>query len=220
MRRLLLLRPEPGLSASAERARGQGLEVIAAPLFRVEPVAWAVPDPASYDALLFTSANAVRHGGVGLGALTHLPVHAVGAATAEAARAAGFTVVSVGEGGVEALLSSLPAALKLLHLAGQDRHDVAGHHRIDVRTVYRSVAIASPALPPLDGLVIAVHSPRAGARLAKIAGPHPAAAIAAISAAAGVACGPGWGSVDVAAAPDDASLLALAARLCQISSPQ
>ena len=220
MRKLLLLRPEPGLSASAERARGQGLEVIAAPLFRVEPVAWAVPDLSAYDALLFTSANAVLNGGDGLGLLVHLPVHAVGAATAEAARAAGFTVASVGEGGVEALLNSLPAELKLLHLAGHHRHAVAAHHRIDVRTVYRSVAIADAALPPLDGLVIAVHSPRAGARLAEIAGPRSTAVIAAISTAAAAACGPGWGSVDVAAAPDDASLLALAARLCQISSPQ
>ena len=38
MRKLLLLRPEPGLSASAERARSMGLDAIACPLFRVEPV--------------------------------------------------------------------------------------------------------------------------------------------------------------------------------------
>ena len=34
MRQLLLVRPEPGLSASAERARQAGLDVIARPLFR------------------------------------------------------------------------------------------------------------------------------------------------------------------------------------------
>ncbi len=45
MRKLLLLRPEPGLSASAERARALGLEVIACPLFRVEPVEWQAPIP-------------------------------------------------------------------------------------------------------------------------------------------------------------------------------
>ena len=66
MRKLLLLRPEPGLSASAERARALGLEVIACPLFAIEPVEWEAPDPADYDALLLTSANAVRHGGHGL----------------------------------------------------------------------------------------------------------------------------------------------------------
>ena len=220
MRTLLLLRPEPGLSASAERARSLGLDVITAPLFGVEPVVWRLPTPANYDALLLTSANAIRHGGDGLGQLKHLPVHAVGSATAEAARKAGFTIASVGEAGVAALLDTLPADLALLHLAGQDRHDVATDRRIDVRIVYRSVAIAESRLPPFDGLVIAVHSPRAGARLVEFAGARPAAAIAAISAAAAAACGPGWLSVDIAAAPDDASLLALAARLCQNSSPQ
>ena len=219
MRRLLLLRPEPGLGASVARARDLGIEFIAAPLFRVEPVAWALPDPARYDALLLTSANAVRHGGDGLAQLTHLPVHAVGSATAEAARAAGFTIASVGEAGVAALLATLPIDLALLHLAGEDRHDIASDHAIEVRTVYRAAAIANPALPALDDLVIAVHSPRAGARLAEVAGPNPAAAIAAISAAAAAACGPGWQSIDIATAPDDARLLALAARLCQNSSP-
>ena len=220
MRKLLLLRPEPGLRASAERARSLGLDVITAPLFRVEPVAWQLPVRANYDTLLLTSANAIRHGGDGLAEFKHLPVHAVGSATAEAARKAGFTIASVGEAGVATLLDTLPADLALLHLAGQDRHDVATDRRIDVRIVYRSAAIADPALPPLDGLVIAVHSPRAGARLAAVAGARPAAAIAAISAAAAAACGPGWLSVDIAAAPDDASLLALAARLCQNSSSQ
>ena len=86
MRTLLLLRPEPGLSASAERARSLGLDVITAPLFGVEPVVWQLPTPATYDALLLTSANAIRHGGDGLAQLKHLPVHAVGSATAEAAR--------------------------------------------------------------------------------------------------------------------------------------
>lgn len=220
MRLLVLLRPEPGLTASAERARRLGLNVIAAPLFEVQPVAWALPRHGRHDALLLTSANAVRHGGAALETLKHLPAHAVGAATAAAARNAGFAIASVGDAGVEALLDSLPPDVRLLQLAGQDRHDLATSHLIDVRTVYRSVALADPVLPPLDEAVIAVHSPRAGARLAGLAVPNPTAAIAAISVAAAEACGPGWGSVDVAATPDDASLLALAARLCQNSAPK
>lgn len=218
MKKLLLLRPEPGLSASAERARALGLDVIAAPLFRVEPVEWPAPDPTAYDALLLTSANALRHGGVKLGELARLPVHAVGAATADAARDAGFTVASVGEGGVDELLTRLPTGLNLLHLAGHDRHPAAGCHRIQVRTVYRSIEIADPGLPSLAGLVVAVHSARAGERLADRAQSRDLAAIAAISAEAARACGDGWGSIEVARKPDDASLLALAARLCQISS--
>ena len=220
MRRLLLLRPEPGLSASAERAKALGMDVLGVPLFRVESTQWQAPDPAGYDALLLTSANAVRHGGPELGALNGLPVHAVGDATATAARDAGFTVASVGEAGVAELLARLPGRQRLLHLAGEDRREVARDHAVDVRMVYRSTAIDQPALPPLESLVIAVHSPRAGARLAELAERRDCTAIAAISAEAAHACGDGWASLEAADAPDDASLLALAARLCQISSPK
>lgn len=121
MRKLLLLRPEPGLSASVTRARALGLDVIACPLFRVGPVEWALPDSARFDGLLLTSANALRNGGPGLRQLVGLPVHAVGPATAEAARAAGFEVDSVGTTNVADLLNQLPANLRLLHLAGEDR---------------------------------------------------------------------------------------------------
>ena len=97
---------------------------------------------------------------------------------------------------------------------------MARDHAVDVRMVYRSTAIDQPALPPLESLVIAVHSPRAGARLAELAERRDCTAIAAISAEAAHACGDGWASLEAADAPDDASLLALAARLCQISSPK
>jgi len=220
MRRLLLLRPEPGLAASAARARAMGLEVIACPLFRVEPVAWDVPDPDDYDALLLTSANAVRHGGGELDALKSLPVHAVGEATADAAADAGFRVESVGEGGIESLLANLPESLRLLHLSGEHRREPPAAQRIDTRIVYRSVELDEPGLPPLSGLVAAVHSPRAGARLTQLAGPCDRTAIAAISAAAAQACGLGWERIGVAQRPDDRSLLALAATLCQTSPPR
>ena len=219
MRKLLLLRPEPGLSVSAERARALGLDVITCPLFRVEPVEWAAPDPADYDALLLTSANAVRHGGKSLAALQALPVHAVGAATAAAAQDAGFQVETIGSGNAAEVLATLPASLRLLHLAGGDRAALANDHQIDVRIVYRSVPIETPALPPLDGSVAAVHSPRAGARLAEVADSRRGTAIAAISAAAGEACGNGWERVAVAERPDGSSLLALAAMLCHTSPP-
>ncbi|HXG80622.1 MAG TPA: uroporphyrinogen-III synthase, partial [Sphingomicrobium sp.] len=143
MRKLLLMRPEPGLSASAERARAMGLEVVCRPLFDVEPVAWEAPDPADFDALLLTSANAVRHGGLQLDRLKGLPIHAVGEATATAAREAGFRVESVGPGGVAGLLAQLPASRRLLHLAGEDHCDIQDD-RIERRIVYRSHQIADP----------------------------------------------------------------------------
>jgi len=218
MRRLLLLRPEPGLSASAQRARAMGLEVVTCPLFRVEPVTWEAPDPAAYDGLLLTSANAVRQGGPQLATLKHLPVHAVGQATAEAADAAGFAIATVGSDNVAELLGRLPRHMRLLHLAGEDHGDMLDRE-IDRRIVYRSAPIERPGLPPLDGLVAAIHSPRAGARLAELAVDRAGTSIAAISNAAATAAGQGWERVEAAERPDDSSLLALAAMLCHTSPP-
>jgi uroporphyrinogen-III synthase len=219
MRKLLLLRPEPGLSASAERAQALGLEVIAFPLFRVEPVAWQAPDPAEFDALLLTSANAVRLGGSELAKLRDLPVTAVGEATAAAARDAGFRVETIGSGNAVDLLAGLPRSLKLLHVAGEDHRNI-GDRPIERRIAYQAEAIGDPGLPSLEGLVAAVHSPRAGKRLAELATVRSETAIAAISKAAAEACGGGWERVNVADQPNDKCLLALAARLCHTSYPQ
>lgn len=211
MRRLIVLRPEPGAGASVAAARAMGLEALAMPLFAVRPLPWTAPDPATFDALLMTSANAARHGGAELGKLRALPVHAVGEATAAAARAAGLTVAGVGSGGLGGL--ELPAGERLLHLAGRD-HRPAGAAR--TIAVYESVPLPAPGnLAELSGSVVAVHSPRAGRRLAELVAERGAIAIAAISPAAAAACGPGWQSVEAADSPDDASLLALAARLCE-----
>ena len=220
MRKLLLLRPEPGLQASVEHAASLDLDTIACPLFTVEPIAWDAPDPAEHDALLLTSANAVRHAGPGLDGLKRLPVHAVGQATAAAARDAGLDVVGVGWAGVAELLAALPPSARLLHLAGQHRRPAESGHSIDVRTVYRAVPIADPALPSLDGLVVAVHSPRAGARLAELSPRREQASVAAISENAAQACGEGWERMQTAVRPDDESLLALAAMLCHTSPPE
>ena len=216
MRSLLLLRPEPGLTASADRARALGLDVLCCPLFRVEPLGWDVPEPTHYDALLLTSANAVRHAGPMLARLASLPVHAVGQTTSAAAKDAGLRVETIGSENVSDLLADLPPSLRLLHLAGED-HRPDGDARIDRRITYRSMTIADPGLPPLDGLVVAVHSPRAGVRLSELAGQARTAQIAAISDAAAAACGNGWAGMAVAAEPNDKSLLALAASLCHKS---
>ena len=220
MRQLLLVRPEPGLSASAERARQAGLDVICCPLFRIDPLEWELPDPNGYDGLLLTSANALRYGGSKLGDLKSLPVHAVGAATADAARAAGLEVATVGESDLTDLLTKLPVEKRLLHLAGDDHRQAATRHRIDRRIIYRSAPIEQPGLPPIDGLVVAVHSPRAGARLAELEDQRARTAIAAISVAAANATGGGWERVEIAERPNDSSLLALAASLCHTSPPR
>lgn len=219
MRGLLLLRPEPGLSESAARAAGLGLDVIAKPLFRIEPVAWKAPDPTKYDALLLTSANAVRQAGPTLAGFRELPAYAIGTATAEAAETAGLQLAAVGRNDIEALLAEIPGSPRLLHLAGEHRREPVTAHSIDRVTVYRSAIIDDPDLPPLGGLIAAVHSPRAAARLAELATSRDCTAIAAISSAAADACGPGWERIEVASRPDDMSLLAVAAMLCHTSTP-
>ncbi len=215
MRRLVILRPEPGASATAERARAIGLEPVAMPLFKVEPVAWEAPDAGSFDALLLTSANAVRHGSDGLQKLRQLPVYAVGEATAAAAREAGFDIASTGDAGVERLLGSIGSDVRLLHLCGEHRTETDAKQAITTIPVYRAAELPLPDdFRRIEGQVVAVHSPRAGKRLAELGMDRSTVRIAAISPAAATAAGPGWERCEAADAPNEEALLALAARLC------
>ncbi|CAA9501352.1 MAG: Uroporphyrinogen-III synthase [uncultured Sphingomonas sp.] len=217
-----MLRPEPGASATLARARALALEAFAVPLFAVEPLAWTAPDPSAFDGLLLTSGNAIRHAGPELRKLHGLPVHAVGAATAEAAAAAGLTVATVGTGGIEKLLGRLPPGLHLLHLCGEHRRSAeAWGGRVTPVPVYRSAAIASPPdLHRLEDAVALVHSPRAGRRLAQLVRRREQIAVAAISAVAGEACGGGWQEIGVAEQPTDDAVLSLAASLCKRADPE
>src|SRR5690242_7115730 len=112
MRRLLVLRPEPGASVTEQRAGELGLDAFAVPLFQIDPVAWTAPDAGQFDGLLLTSANAVRHAGEQIKGLASLPVYAVGEATAAAAHEAGFEIALVGAGGVDRLLAVAPPGLR------------------------------------------------------------------------------------------------------------
>ena len=216
----MILRPEPGASATVESAKAMGLDAVALPLFAIAPVAWEAPEASSFDGLLLTSANAVRQAGDKLQALRGLRVYAVGEATAEAAREAGFDIAATGGAGVERLLGSIVGELKLLHLCGEHRTALDAQQAITAVPVYRSAE-----LPPSDGLAevsgqtVAVHSPRAGQRLAALFDEAERATvrIAAISEAAAAATGGGWEACEAAESPDDRALLALAARLCDYS---
>lgn len=217
MRRLVILRPEPGAAASLRRARAMGLEAASVPLFRVEPVAWQAPEAAGFDGLLLTSANAVLHGGEGIAAYRGLKTYAVGEATAEAARAAGFDIAGTGDSGVERLLASIEPGLRLLHLAGEDRRCAGGARQaITAVSVYRAIEIAAPeGLAQIEGQVAALHSPRAGERLAGLVDNKANVRLACISEAAAAAAGDGWELKQAAPSANDDALLALAARLCE-----
>jgi len=218
MRRVVVLRPEPGASETMARAQALGLDAVSIPLFAVEPVAWDVPSAADFDGLLLTSANAIRHGGEQLAQLRGLKVYAVGKATADAARAAGFDVVATGDSGVERLLDSIELDLTLLHPGGEQRTDVSGD--ITPLVVYRATPIEHPDISGIQGSVILVHSPRVGRRLAELVKDRGASAIVAISEAAAQSVGAGWERIENADEPTDEALLALAARLCNKPPPE
>jgi uroporphyrinogen-III synthase len=215
---LLVLRPQPGNAATVAAARAAGLEAIAAPLFEIRPLAWTLPDQTP-DAVLMTSANAVRHGGANLAALIDLPVYAVGAGTAEVARDAGFGRIVTGDGGVDAVLALArrDGIASLLHLVGRDyRPPATLDIAIERRVAYAAEAvetlpdIARDALPEAIALL---HSPRAATLFVSFVDPA-AITIAAISPATLTAAGGGWRASQVAEQPTDASLLAVAAKLC------
>jgi uroporphyrinogen-III synthase len=221
MRRLLVLRPEPGASVTAERARALGFTAVTAPLFEIEPLEWDAPEAGLFDGLLLTSANAVRHSGERLHELRGLPVYAVGEGTAEAAREAGFDIAATGDDGVDRLLGSIDQHLKLLHLCGEDRRDpVEARQQIGNVPVYRARTLDSRDLRAAKDTVALIHSPRAGRRFAELVHDRASTIIAAISPAAAEAVGSGWATVESATEPNDEALLALAARLCDKPAPK
>lgn len=215
MRRLLVVRPEPGATATLEKARAKGLDAAAVPLFEVHALDWEAPEPSNFDAILLTSANAVRQAGEKLKKYRGLQAYAVGEATADAAREAGFGIASVGKAGVDRLLGSINPEMKLLHPCGEDRRSPDDpKQRITTVPVYRAAALPDPELGDLSGVVVLAHSPRAAARLAELVKDRSNTCVAAISDAAAEALGRGWARVEVADEPTDDALLALAARLC------
>lgn len=221
---LIVLRPEPGASRTAAAAIALGLNPRKIPLFAVSALPWSVPAAGAFDALLLTSANAVRHAGPGLAALAHLPCHAVGEATAAAARAAGLNPLAVGTGGAQPLVDACIAAgaRSLLWLAGTERSALAAAApaRITAVAVYTTAPIADPpgwADAAAHPAVVLLHSARAAQQAAALAGDNRNHLIAlAISAAVARAAGPGWAHCAVAAAPTDRDMLAMARQLCQM----
>lgn len=214
MKSYAVLRPEPGNSATAARLRALGHRVVQLPLFEVAPLGWSPPDPAGFDALLLTSANAVRHAGPGLAELEALPVLAVGAATAAAARAAGLTVAITGTADAAALIGAAQGHARLLHLSGQET-TVSGDERVaQAIPVYASNprTVTATELQTLAGTTALLHSARAAQLLGDLvdaAGIDRATiALAALSPAVAAAAGDGWARIAIAAAPTDSALIA------------
>jgi len=162
--RLLLTRPEPDATRSAAALRQRGHTVVVAPLMRMEPLRAELSG--TFAAVLITSANAARAitAHARAGELRALPLFAVGARSADAAREAGFANVTSADGALADLVrlvaTTTRGGARLLHLAGEDRAgDLAGdlgRHGIMVETavIYRAAAV--DALP--QEIVAAVKS--------------------------------------------------------------
>jgi uroporphyrinogen-III synthase len=150
---VLITRPEPGASETAARVAALGYRPVVAPLLEISPLHTTLPPSAHVQAILATSSNAIP-------ALPashrHLPLYAVGEATAERARGAGFVHVS-SAGGDSSTLASLVARScdrngpPLLFACGRDQGQaLAGELRARGFGVVRRVvyATASPNVLP------------------------------------------------------------------------
>lgn len=218
---LLVTRADPGGAATVERAQAVGLDARHIPLFTARSIAWEAPRAAGFDALLLTSSQAARLGGPKLATLANLPVHAVGEATASAARTAGLHVAMTGERDVRTLLDAMASQKieRVLWLCGRDRTAVdAKGIAITPLPVY--AVDATPLPPEWDKLtaapaIVMAYSARGAARIAELAGDRRKhLTLLAISAAVAAAAGKGWAEKAVSGRPDDAAMLAEAHALC------
>jgi uroporphyrinogen-III synthase len=228
---VLVTRPEPGGAETAARLAARGWQPVLAPALVLTPRRFALP---RCQAVLVTS----RAGARGLPPpVPGLPVLAVGRATAEAVRAAGWADVRAAQG-TAAELARLaasrldPAAGPLLLAVGQGYAlDLAAALRALGFAVLRRIAYAAAPATALPGGAlhaleegsvsrILFHSPRSAAcaiTLLRAAGRASSLArldafviSPRVAAAAVAALAPlAWRGVHVAASPGEEALLAL-----------
>lgn len=219
--RIWITRARPAADATARRIRALGHEPVVAPALEVQP---AGPAPAldGAAALAFTSRNGVR-AFAALSDARDLPVFAVGDATAQAARDAGFSDVASAAGDVAALAALIAGrkdalAGEVLYLAPEEpAGDLVGALRaqgVPARSevAYRTVP-AELAAAPADLDLVLLHSPKAARRLA--GDPALAASVSGMTAicisarAAEPLHGLGLREVLIAAEPNETAMLEL-----------
>lgn len=221
---ILLTRPEEGARRFAARLRaaiGDAAEIIISPVLELVPTG-ARPDMAGDPVPVFSS----RHGVAFCGLTGPGRCFTVGAATAEAARDAGFAPLSA-DADVEALLALIlsdPPARPLIHLRGSPsagdlvaRLNAAGLSARDCvvyRQAPRPLTGAACALVQGDRpVIVPLFSPASAAclvdQLRQLPGPLAPLRLIAISQnAADAAAALASGRITVAARPDMPSMLA------------
>jgi len=148
---VLVTRPEPGASETARRLLALSYQPVVAPLLRIRRLAAVLPE--NFDATLVTSGNALPVLPAGLHGVTLL---AVGNATAERARTAGFTNVLSADGDAVALAEMTrrtcrPGAALLFATARRQGASLAAALRaqgfvVHRRAVYEARAVGQ--MPP------------------------------------------------------------------------
>src|ERR1700730_6422256 len=167
---VLVTRPHPDDEGTAAGLRARGFEVLQAPMLRFAAVPFQDDADARYDAVIVTSANALRAIEPQLkgSRLLELPLFAVGEHTASAARGAGFGQVIAAKGDAAALRDLVLAGVKskqlkrgstLLYLAGADlARDLAGElgekgFTVVTHTTYRMIPVSSLPREVCDAFV-------------------------------------------------------------------
>ena len=236
----LLTRPRPDSEILAEMLRAEGVTSLIEPVIEIESLDGAtLPNLDNVQALLLTSANGVRALAGLLGPppeARHIPLLTVGAASAEAAREAGFEKVESAGGDATALTALArarldPAGGPILHVAGSA---IAGDlmaelkgHGFDIRRERIYQARPSAQLSPAarravtDGnidmvLFFSPRSARAFVKLTRAAAIDSALAqVTAICLSAVVAQQAAevtWRRIRTASEPEQAALLEQVAR--------
>jgi uroporphyrinogen-III synthase len=216
IRRVWVTRAQPGADRTAGRLTDLGCQPVVAPVLTIRPLPFIPPAPETVAALAFTSANGVAAFTKAAGGFRGHPVFTVGAATAEAARAAGFTHVQSADGDAQALArlvaEAAPSSPVLVPGAAQPAADlqslIGSALSILQLPVYDAAETDIPA-PDFDAVLI--HSPRAARTVAARLSPeaaHGRIAIAISPAAAEPLAAFPFAERRIAAAPTEASLLA------------
>lgn len=121
----LVTRPDADARILARDLRKIGHQAIVSPMMSVVPSEFAPLDWPSFDAVIFTSRNAVIHGGPFPPVARSRPVFTVGEATAAAVRAAGFGNVTSANGNIDNLAARLGEKphrelTRYVHICGHD----------------------------------------------------------------------------------------------------
>jgi len=218
IRRVWVTRAEPGAARTADRLTALGFEPVVVPLLTLAPLPGALnaaPEPEAVAVLALTSPNGVEAFAPLIPRFRDHPVFAVGDATAEAARAAGFADVRSAAGDIHALARLIAAEAPPGPLLAPGAREPAGDlpallpdRRVQRLPVYAAFETHAPAPGAFDAVML--HSPRAARALATDL-PRAASSgrlAVCISDAAAAPLRPfDFTQIRVAAAPDEPSML-------------